>query len=77
MRNVYLDFYAWFLKLYLYTSSTSDVSGRINEVKLREKVEEWFSDKSCNAGTLAMGIKLHREYVAILQETGTIIIRRN
>lgn len=75
LRDVYLNLHACFLKLYLYTSSLPDVSVRVDDTK-QGHIEAWFENKLCTPETLRTGIRLHRDYISILLDTGTILIRR-
>lgn len=77
IRDRYTELHSRFLKLYLYTYSVSDVSVRMSENGLQSRVEKWFSNKLCTPKTLEAGIQLHRAYISILQETGTIKLRSN
>lgn len=74
IKDVYMELHGWFLKLFLYTASVPEVSTRIGD-GLREQIEEWFQ-QTCSQNSLLTGIQLHRDYISILQDTGTILIRR-
>lgn len=76
IRDTYLTFLDAFLRVYLYTSSLSDVSKRLNDNTLNEKILKWLNSKIINTDGLAAGIALHRQYINILQDSGAVSYRK-
>lgn len=78
----YEPFQSDFQKLYLHTCNIGEVLQKINPKKesaysgLRESIDEWF-DAPFNRMNLRDGVKLHKDYLAVLRAGGVFTHKRS
>jgi hypothetical protein len=79
----YEPFQSNFRKLYLHTCNISEVasrmdpSGNTNYSFLRNAIESWLENDVFNRKNLKSGVKLHKDYLAVLRAGGVFTLKRS